>query len=72
VEFGGVLMLPVGYTEGGCPFGPTLDDLEPEEREAVLAELRAEPSGTIDQAGASIHEPDVAFDEALPIRRGPS
>ena len=72
VEFGGVLMLPVGYTEGGCPFGPTLDDLEPEEREAVLAELRAEPSGTTDQAGASIHEPDVAFDEALPRRRGPS
>jgi hypothetical protein len=50
VEFGGVIMLPVGYTEGGCPFGPTLEDLEPDEREAVLAELRSEPSGTLDQA----------------------
>ncbi|TMK43911.1 MAG: hypothetical protein E6G66_14705, partial [Actinobacteria bacterium] len=33
------------------PFGPTLDDLEPEEREAVLAELRSEPLGTLDEAG---------------------
>ncbi len=72
VEFGGVLVLPVGYTEGGCPFGPTLDDLDPEEREAVLAELRSEPSGHHRPGRASIHEPDVAFDEALPIRRGPS
>jgi len=39
VEVGGVLMFPVGYTEGGMPFGLTLDDLDPEEREVVLAEL---------------------------------
>ena len=59
VEFGGVIMLPVGYTEGGFPFGPTLDDLEPEEREAVLAELRSEPSGTLDQAGARSTSPTL-------------
>jgi hypothetical protein len=50
VEVGGTFMLPVGYTEGGAPFGPTFDDLEPEEREVVLAELGWEVSGTFDNA----------------------
>jgi hypothetical protein len=41
------------------------------EREAVLAELRSEPSGHArpGRAWASLHEPDVAFDKALPRRR---
>jgi hypothetical protein len=43
-------MFPVGYTEGGCPYGATLDDLEPEEREAVLADLGWEVSATFDNA----------------------
>lgn len=50
VEVGGTLMFPVGYTEGGCPYGPTLDDLEPEEREAVLADLGWEVSAAFDNA----------------------
>src|SRR6266851_2556943 len=42
VEVEEILILPVAYAEGGCSFGPTLDDLEPEEREAVLAERCSE------------------------------
>jgi hypothetical protein len=35
----GVLMFPVGYTEGGMPFGLTLDDLDPRNGRSSLLSL---------------------------------
>ncbi|NNL85770.1 MAG: hypothetical protein HKP27_08965 [Myxococcales bacterium] len=34
VEFGGDVYMPVGFTSGGAPFGPTLEDLRRIEEEA--------------------------------------
>lgn len=39
IVFGDQIIFPVGFTAWGFPYGPTIDDLDEEDRAAVLAEL---------------------------------
>jgi len=45
ILFGDTLMFPVGFTDGGVPYGATIDDLEDDDRAPLLAEVGWEDPG---------------------------